>query len=122
MIGVLFPVVGTLVLQDMTVQSELPTPLIDATDTALLIEGGGMRCSYTAAAVDYLMGNGVQFGWVGGISGGHRTRSRTCPGSVIGSATTSLTLPPTLTLVASRRCCVGGVISTPNIFTGALPN
>lgn len=70
MIGVLFPVVGTLDLQDMTVQSELPTPLIDATDTALLIEGGGMRCSYTAAAVDYLMGNGVQFGWVGGISGG----------------------------------------------------
>lgn len=54
----------------MSTDSQSYSANIDATDTALLIEGGGMRCSYTAAAVDKLLVHGVQFGWVGGISGG----------------------------------------------------
>lgn len=44
--------------------------MIDATDTALVIEGGGMRNSYTAGAMVRLIENEVQFGWVGGISAG----------------------------------------------------
>lgn len=43
---------------------------VDAQDTALLLEGGGMRAAYTAGIVDVLMGRGVEFGWVGGISAG----------------------------------------------------
>ncbi|MGP9725038.1 patatin-like phospholipase family protein [Corynebacterium sp. AOP40-9SA-29] len=44
--------------------------MIDARDTALLLEGGGMRASYSAGAVDVLMDHDVQFGWVGGVSAG----------------------------------------------------
>lgn len=44
--------------------------MIDARDTALLLEGGGMRASYSAGGVDVLMEQGVQFGWVGGVSAG----------------------------------------------------
>lgn len=43
---------------------------IDAPNTALVLEGGGMRASYTAAVVDKLLAEGVKFGWVGGISAG----------------------------------------------------
>lgn len=39
-------------------------------DTALVMEGGGMRNSYTAACVSRLLAEGVSFGWVGGISAG----------------------------------------------------
>ena len=39
-------------------------------DTALLLEGGGMRAAYTAGIVDVLMSHGVEFGWAGGISAG----------------------------------------------------
>ena len=44
--------------------------MIDARDTALIIEGGGMRNSYTAPAIVKLVEEGVQFGWVGGVSAG----------------------------------------------------
>ncbi|MEY8566759.1 patatin family protein [Corynebacteriaceae bacterium 7-707] len=44
--------------------------MIDARDTALLLEGGGMRASYSAGAMDVLMENDVRFGWVGGVSAG----------------------------------------------------
>ncbi|AWB83706.1 patatin family protein [Corynebacterium liangguodongii] len=44
--------------------------MIDARDTALIIEGGGMRNSYTAPAVVKFIEEGVRFGWVGGVSAG----------------------------------------------------
>ena len=44
--------------------------MIDATDTALVIEGGGMRNSYTAPAIVRLIEEDVRFGWVGGVSAG----------------------------------------------------
>ncbi|MDN5684984.1 patatin family protein [Corynebacterium glyciniphilum] len=44
--------------------------MIDACDTALLLEGGGMRASYSAGTMDVLMEHGVRFGWVGGVSAG----------------------------------------------------
>ena len=44
--------------------------MIDATDTALVIEGGGMRNSYTAPAIVRLIQEDVRFGWVGGVSAG----------------------------------------------------
>ncbi|WP_295642627.1 patatin family protein [uncultured Corynebacterium sp.] len=43
---------------------------IDARNVALVIEGGGMRNSYTAACITELIDHGVNFGWVGGISAG----------------------------------------------------
>lgn len=43
---------------------------VPAHDTALLLEGGGMRAAYSAGVVDVLMARGVEFGWVGGISAG----------------------------------------------------
>lgn len=43
---------------------------IHAPHTALVLEGGGMRASYTAAVVDRLLAEDVRFGWVGGISAG----------------------------------------------------
>lgn len=43
---------------------------IDARNFALVIEGGGMRNSYTAACITELINHGVNFGWVGGISAG----------------------------------------------------
>lgn len=44
--------------------------VINASDTALIFEGGGMRGSYTAACVVELIERGVDAGWVGGISAG----------------------------------------------------
>ncbi|WP_040423093.1 patatin-like phospholipase family protein [Corynebacterium lipophiloflavum] len=44
--------------------------MIDARDTALIIEGGGTRNSYTAPAIVKFIENNVQFGWVGGVSAG----------------------------------------------------
>lgn len=44
--------------------------MVIARDTALILEGGGMRAAYTAGVVDVLMSRGVEFGWVGGISAG----------------------------------------------------
>lgn len=43
--------------------------MIDAWDVALIIEGGGMRNSYTAPAIVHLIEQ-VRFGWVGGVSAG----------------------------------------------------
>ncbi|MFV0430033.1 MAG: patatin family protein [Arachnia sp.] len=43
---------------------------LQATDTALIFEGGGMRASYTSALVVALLEAGIEFGWVGGISAG----------------------------------------------------
>ncbi|MCX2162403.1 patatin-like phospholipase family protein [Corynebacterium auriscanis] len=43
---------------------------IDANHVALVIEGGGMRNSYTAACIHELITHGINFGWVGGISAG----------------------------------------------------
>ncbi|APT90326.1 hypothetical protein CSPHI_03765 [Corynebacterium sphenisci DSM 44792] len=39
-------------------------------DVALVLEGGGMRAAYTSACVDRLIAEGLDFGWVGGISAG----------------------------------------------------
>ena len=44
--------------------------MIDARDTALIIEGGGTRNSYTAPAIMKLINEEVEFGWVGGVSAG----------------------------------------------------
>ncbi|WP_342319345.1 patatin-like phospholipase family protein [Corynebacterium mayonis] len=44
--------------------------MIDAENTALIFEGGGMRNSYTAPAVVKLIEKDVRFGWVGGVSAG----------------------------------------------------
>lgn len=44
--------------------------MIDATDTALVVEGGGMRNSYTAPAIVRFIEEDVRFGWVGGVSAG----------------------------------------------------
>lgn len=44
--------------------------MIDASDVALILEGGGMRASYTAPMVVKFLEQGVRFGWVGGISAG----------------------------------------------------
>ena len=44
--------------------------MIDASNTALVIEGGGMRNSYTAACIVKLIQENVTFGWVGGVSAG----------------------------------------------------
>lgn len=38
--------------------------------TALVFEGGGMRCTYTAALVQVMLEAGLFFPWVGGISAG----------------------------------------------------
>ncbi len=40
------------------------------TDVALIFEGGGMRASYTSAAVVTLLAENLHFDWVGGISAG----------------------------------------------------
>lgn len=44
--------------------------MIDASDVALVFEGGGMRNSYTAPVPTKFIEEGVSFGWVGGISAG----------------------------------------------------
>lgn len=44
--------------------------MIDARDVALIIEGGGMRNSYTAPAIVKLIEHDVRLGWVGGVSAG----------------------------------------------------
>lgn len=44
--------------------------MIDARDVALVIEGGGMRNSYTAPAIVKFIEEEVRFGWVGGVSAG----------------------------------------------------
>lgn len=46
------------------------TASLSAPTTALVCEGGGMRNSFTAAAIHELMTHGISFGWVGGISAG----------------------------------------------------
>lgn len=43
---------------------------MQATNVALVLEGGGMRNSYTAACIDQLLAHDIHFGWVGGISAG----------------------------------------------------
>lgn len=42
----------------------------NATDTALIFEGGGMRASYTSAVIDTLLRSEIYFDWVAGISAG----------------------------------------------------
>ena len=44
--------------------------MIDAHHIALVLEGGGMRNSYTAPGIVKLLEHGVEFGWVGGVSAG----------------------------------------------------
>ena len=44
--------------------------MLNAPTTALVLEGGGMRNSYTAPMVDQLIAKDVNFGWVGGVSAG----------------------------------------------------
>ena len=39
-------------------------------NTGLVLEGGGMRGSYTAGVLDYFMENGVEFSSVYGVSAG----------------------------------------------------
>ena len=41
---------------------------MSAQEVALILEGGGMRNSYTAACIDQLLEHNIHFGWVGGIS------------------------------------------------------
>ncbi|MGO1948549.1 MAG: patatin-like phospholipase family protein [Mycobacteriaceae bacterium] len=44
--------------------------MTDARDTALLLEGGGMRASYGTGVLDLLLEHDVRFGWAGGVSAG----------------------------------------------------
>ena len=57
-----------------TAATNLPeaSPALDITvpDVALIIEGGGMRASYTAGAMATLLQRGINFGRVYGISAG----------------------------------------------------
>ena len=55
---------------------------IDASDVALVLEGGGMRNSYTAPCIEVLLRNGVDVGWVGGISAGATLTANYLSGSV----------------------------------------
>lgn len=48
----------------------MPVPECNITDVALVIEGGGMRASYTAGAVVTLLERGIRFRSVYGISAG----------------------------------------------------
>lgn len=43
---------------------------ISLPDTALVLEGGGMRAAYTSACIELLIHEKLDFGWVGGISAG----------------------------------------------------
>lgn len=45
-------------------------PAVNIPDVALIFEGGGMRVSYTAAVVEALLAQDINFGWVAGISAG----------------------------------------------------
>ena len=48
-----------------------PTPLkVNVPDTALVLEGGGMRAAYSSAVVATLINNGIVFPYVAGISAG----------------------------------------------------
>ncbi|WCZ37017.1 patatin-like phospholipase family protein [Corynebacterium heidelbergense] len=47
-----------------------PPAELHAKDVALVIEGGGMRNSYTAACIHELVAKNIHFGWVGGVSAG----------------------------------------------------
>ncbi len=63
---------------------------------ALVLEGGGMRNSYTAACITTLLENNVQFGWVGGISAGATLTANYLSGDIarnIGSMTELATSP-----------------------------
>ena len=36
----------------------------------LVLEGGGMRCVFTAGVLDYFMAHDIEFPYVAGVSGG----------------------------------------------------
>src|SRR5690606_31011840 len=55
---------------------------IDASDVALVLEGGGMRNAYTAPCIEVLLRNGVDVGWVGGISAGATLTANYLSGSI----------------------------------------
>lgn len=69
------PLGGTGPMSSCSPVSSPGTLSSNVTDTALIFEGGGMRGSYTAGAVTTLLGAGIHFDWVGGISAG---ASHTC--------------------------------------------
>lgn len=48
----------------------MPEITSTVTDTALVLEGGGMRASYTSALIVALLEAGIHLDWVGGISAG----------------------------------------------------
>jgi predicted patatin/cPLA2 family phospholipase len=53
----------------MTETTKLPLTS-NITDVALVLEGGGMRASYTAPVCQVLLEQGIYFDWVSGISAG----------------------------------------------------
>lgn len=55
---------------------------IDASDVALVLEGGGMRNAYTAPTIEVLLRNRVDVGWVGGISAGATLTANYLSGSI----------------------------------------
>ena len=68
---------------------------IDASDVALVLEGGGMRNSYTAPCIEMLLRHGVDVGWVGGISAGATLTANYLSGSIARARATFTTMTDT---------------------------
>lgn len=45
-------------------------PRVAVPDVSLVLEGGGMRAAYTSGLISVLLEEGIDLGWVGGISAG----------------------------------------------------
>lgn len=67
--------------------------MLDARNVALVLEGGGMRNSYTAACIDQLLAHGVKFGWVGGVSAGASHTVNFLSGDRLRARESFITLP-----------------------------
>ncbi len=65
---------------------------INASDVALVLEGGGMRNAYTAPCIEVLLRNGVDVGWVGGISAGATLTANYLSGSIERARSTFTTM------------------------------
>ncbi|MFC3848724.1 patatin family protein [Corynebacterium hansenii] len=65
---------------------------IAAPNVALVLEGGGMRNSYTAPCIEVLLRHRVDVGWVGGISAGATMTANYLSGSIPRSRATFTTM------------------------------
>lgn len=58
-------------------------PEVNVPDVALIFEGGGMRCAYSAGIVNTLIENGIHFGHVYGLSAGASTSGNYLGGDTV---------------------------------------